>query len=67
MKTGTDRVEKDLERAKTAIDCIAYLADTLEAHVKESEYASLKNLLANLQINYVRIAEGEAVPDGKSQ
>ena len=57
VKPGTDNAEQDLERARTAIDCIAFLVDKLTAHVQESEVKRLKNLLADLQINFVRIAK----------
>lgn len=57
IKPGTNEVEKDLERAKTAIDCIAFLVEKLEPHIPEDEKKSLRNLLADLQINFARIAE----------
>lgn len=57
VKPGADNAEQDLERARTAIDCIAFLVDKLTAHVQESEAKRLKNLLADLQINFVRIAK----------
>ena len=55
VKLGTEKVEKDLERAKTAIDCIVFLIDKLETHIQESEHKRLKNILADLQINFVRL------------
>ena len=55
IKPGTEKVEKDLERAETAIDCIAFLIDKLETHIQESEHKSLKKLLTDLQINFVRL------------
>jgi hypothetical protein len=57
VKPGADNVEQDLERARTAIDCIAFLVDKLKTHVQESEAKRLKNLLADLQINFVRISK----------
>jgi len=55
LKTGTDKIEKDFERAKVAIDCIAFLTDKLEPHIQDSEKNRLRSLLADLQINFVRI------------
>lgn len=55
IKPGTDKVEKDFERAKIAIDCIAFLIDKLETHIQENEYKRLKNLLSDLQINFVSL------------
>jgi hypothetical protein len=57
VKPGTDKVERDLERAKTAIDCIAFLIDKLDDHIQGSEKKRLKNLLTDLQINFVRISK----------
>ena len=55
VKTGTDKTEKDFERAKVAIDCIAFLVDKLETHIQDSEKNRLRSLLADLQINFVRL------------
>jgi hypothetical protein len=51
---GADKIEKDFERAQMAIDCIAYLIDRLEPHVSNGEKTRLRNLLADLQINFVQ-------------
>ena len=55
IRSGSDKVEKDLERAKVAIDSIELLISKIEDHVKEEEKTHLKNLLTDLQINFVRI------------
>ena len=57
VKPGEDNTKPDLELARTVIDCIAFLVDKLTAHVQESEVKRLKNLLADLQINFVRISK----------
>jgi hypothetical protein len=57
VKPGADTVEQDLERARTAIDCIAFLVEKLAGHVQDSEAKGLRSLLADLQINFVRIAK----------
>ena len=57
VKPGEDNTKLDLELARTVIDCIAFLVDKLTAHVQESEVKRLKNLLADLQINFVRISK----------
>jgi hypothetical protein len=56
VKPGTDKTQKDLERAKVAIDCAAFLMEKLEPHVEDKDREALKGLLADLQINYARIA-----------
>lgn len=55
VKPGTDDVEKDFERAKVAIDCITFLVDKLEPHIQDGEKNRLRNLLTDLQINFVRL------------
>lgn len=57
VKSGTNKIEKDLERAKTAIDCIAFLIKKLENHIPQNEIKQLKNVLTDLQINFVRITK----------
>jgi len=57
VKPGADTVEQDLERARTAIDCIAFLVEKLAGHLQDSEAKNLHTLLADLQINFVRIAK----------
>jgi hypothetical protein len=57
VKPGTETVERDLERAKIAIDCIAFLIDKLDTQLQDSEKKRLRNLLTDLQINFVRITD----------
>jgi len=51
-KPGTEKVEEDVVRAKLAIDCIAFLINSLEPFIEDDEMNSLRNLLADLQINF---------------
>ena len=51
---ASGEVEKDLERAHAAIDCIIFLVDKLESHLTEEENDRLRNLITDLQINYAR-------------
>jgi hypothetical protein len=55
VKPETEKIEKDFERAQVAIDCIAFLTDKLEPHIQEGERKKLRNLLSDLQINFVRL------------
>jgi len=52
MRPGTNDVEKDMLKAKTAIDTIQFLVNTLEPHIQDDERRFLRNLLADLQINF---------------
>jgi hypothetical protein len=45
-------MEKDLERAHAAIECIIFLVDKLESHLTEEENIRLRNLITDLQMNY---------------
>lgn len=54
-KTGTDKIEKDFDRARAAIDCIVFLVDKLEPHVTDGEKNEMRRLLVDLQINFARL------------
>lgn len=56
MKAGTDKIERDLERARVAIDCTSFLIDKLEPRLEERERDALRRLLADLQINFARLS-----------
>lgn len=49
----TNKVEKDMNQAKTAIDCFQFMLKQLEAHLTEDEKNKLNNVLSDLQINFV--------------
>jgi len=55
VKIGTDKIEKDFERARVAIDCIAFLVDKLEPRVADQEKKEMRRLLTDLQINFARL------------
>ncbi len=55
LKPGANSVEKDLKRASTAIDCIAFLINKLEPEIPENETRQLRNLLTDLQVNFVQV------------
>jgi len=52
---ATGSVEKDLTRAKLAIDCARALTDNVLPHIPEEDRRELRNLISNLQINFVRL------------
>lgn len=49
----TNKVEKDMNQAKTAIDCFQFMLKQLESHLTEDEKGKLNNVLSDLQINFV--------------
>lgn len=54
---GEKEPKFDLAEAKTAIDCVEFLAGKIESKISEEENKSLKQVIANLQINYVKKAD----------
>ena len=54
---GTGEIKVDFDRAGVAVDCVAFLIKKLEPHLEEREKGRLRNLVADLQINFVRQRE----------
>ncbi len=54
MNPQTQKIEKNKERAKTAIDCIAFLIEKLEPQLQNEEKEKLRSLLTDLQLNFVQ-------------
>jgi hypothetical protein len=54
VRPASQKVEKDMPRAKVAIDCISYMIERLEPQASDAENNKLRALLADLQINFVR-------------
>jgi hypothetical protein len=55
----TGKIDKDLTQAKIAIDSIIMLAKQLEGHLNDLEERDLKDMISNLQINFVQQSERE--------
>lgn len=54
MDPKTSEIKTDYERASVAIDSIGFLISKLEPKLGPSEQSKLKNLLSDLQINFVQ-------------
>ncbi len=54
LSPGKEDAEKDLVKAAAAIDCISIMVDKLVPRLPEQELASLRSLVADLQINYAK-------------
>ena len=50
----TGNIEKDLDQAKTAIDSVAFLAERVEPELDDETCRELRNLVRDLQLNYVQ-------------
>ena len=57
VKPGTDKIEKDLDQARTAIDTIDFLVQKLRSRVLESEMSRVESLVADLKLNFVRASQ----------
>ncbi|TFG93438.1 MAG: DUF1844 domain-containing protein [Candidatus Atribacteria bacterium] len=53
MNPETKEMNKDLKKAKIAIDTIAFLYDQTKDDLSSEDFKRVENLLANLRMNYV--------------
>ena len=54
LTPGKEETEKDLVKASLAIDCVSFMVDKLAPSLPEGEAASLRAMVADLQINYLK-------------
>ena len=54
LTPGKENAEKDLVKASLAIDCISYIVDKMAPSLPVNDLASLRSLVADLQINYAK-------------
>jgi hypothetical protein len=59
VKPGTNKVEKDFQRARVAIDCIVFLSNKMAPQLDDEEKKQLQKLVADLQINFARASTQE--------
>lgn len=55
----TDKIERNLEMAKTAIDMLRMIQDKTDGNLAEEEKRMLKQAISDLQLNYVDEYEKE--------
>ena len=53
MNPETKEMNKDLKKAKIAIDTVAFLYDQIKDDLNLEDFKRIENLLANLRMNYV--------------
>jgi hypothetical protein len=53
MNPETKKINKDLKKAKIAIDTVAFLYDQIKDDINQEDFKRIENLLANLRMNYV--------------
>ena len=54
MDPKTSEIKTDFDRASVAIDSMGFLISKIEPKLNPSEQSRLKNLLSDLQINFVQ-------------
>ncbi len=53
MNPDTKEINKDLKKAKIAIDTVAFLYDQVRDDLNPEDFKRIENMLANLRMNYV--------------
>jgi len=53
MNPETKEMNKDLKKAKMAIDTVVFLYDQIKDDLNQEDFKRIENLLANLRMNYV--------------
>jgi len=53
MSPETKEINKDIKKAKIAIDTVAFLYDQIKDDLNPEDFKRIENLLANLRMNYV--------------
>ena len=54
---ATGEVEQDLEAARIAIDCVAFLASKIENDLDDATRREVKRIVSDMQMNYVNQAQ----------
>jgi Domain of unknown function (DUF1844) len=54
VEPGSNKINKDLTKARVTIDCITALVERIEPNLDNKETESLRRLIADLQINYAQ-------------
>jgi len=57
VKPGTDKIEKDLDQARTAIDTVDLLVQKLKSRIPEAERSRLESMVGDLKLNFVRASQ----------
>jgi len=60
VKPGTDKIEKDLDQARTAIDTVDFLVQKLKTRIPELERSGLESMVGDLKLNFVRASQPES-------
>lgn len=56
LSPGKSEVEKDMTKAQSAIDCVAFLTEKIAPSLSSDEVRRLRSMVTDLQLNYVKQA-----------
>lgn len=54
VNPATKQATKDLEQARMAIDCVAFMVSQLEAKADDQERKQLQSLVGDLRMNFIQ-------------
>jgi hypothetical protein len=54
LAPGKSEVEKDMAKARSAIDCVAFLMDKVALSLSPDDAIKLRAIVTDLQLNYVK-------------
>ncbi len=57
VKPGTDKIEKDFDQARIAIDTIDFLVQKIKSRIPEPEMGRLESMVGDLKLNFVRVSQ----------
>ena len=57
VKPGTDKIEKDFDQARIAIDTVDFLVQKLKSRIPEAERSRLESMVGDLKLNFVRASQ----------
>jgi hypothetical protein len=54
LAPGKSEVDKNMVKAKAAIDCVAFLTEKIAPSLSPDEDRRLRSMVTDLQLNYVK-------------
>jgi len=56
LTPGKSETEKDMAKARSAIDCVAFLTEKIAVSLSPDDARKLRSMVTDLQLNYVKQA-----------
>jgi hypothetical protein len=54
LTPGKSEAEKDMSKAQSAIDCVAFLTEKIASSISPDDARRLRSMVTDLQLNYVK-------------